>query len=101
MFDIFKNCLMGLVGLSLMAYAEWLSFDKEQRKREFFEHQERMEDLQDRLQERFDRARASRTPINFEDLWRTVEERQRKRKREAATTATPSTASETQPPGDR
>lgn len=96
--ELFKNCLMALLGLSLMAYAEWLSFEKEQSKREFFERQERIEDVQDRLQERLERARATRTPINFEEIWnsvdREIEERHRleREAERAASTATPSSA---------
>ena len=62
---------MGVVGFSLMATAEWLSFDKEQRKREFFERLERQEDVRERLHERLEKARASRTPLDFSDLWKT------------------------------
>jgi len=82
--EFFKNCLMGLVGLSLMAYAEWLSFEKEESKRQFFERQERMEDLQDRLHERLERARASRTPLNFEEIWNSVEKEVEERHRSEA-----------------
>jgi hypothetical protein len=89
--DIVKNCFMMLVGISLMAYGEWLSFEKEQSKREFFERQERMEDVQDRLRERLERARASRTPLDFDDIWdsfdKGVEESRRQREAERAGTA--------------
>lgn len=85
-FDLVKNCLLALVGLSLMAYGEWLSFEKEQSKREFFERQERMEDVRDRLRERLERARATRTPIDFDDLWDSFDKgvEESRRKREAA-----------------
>ena len=90
-FELVKNCLLCLVGLSLMAWGEWLSFEKEESKRQFFEQRERMEDVQDRLHERLERARASRTPLDFDEIWNSyneaVEESRKKRAAERAGTA--------------
>lgn len=64
-----RSCLGALLGLALMGYAEWLSVSKEAAQREFFAGEERREEVAREVRESLERARASRTPINFADLW--------------------------------
>ncbi|MBL4847649.1 MAG: hypothetical protein JKY65_19200 [Planctomycetes bacterium] len=87
--ELFKGCLMGVVGLSIMVYAEWLGFDQEERKREFFQQMDRQQEVMDRVGEDLRKARAARTPIDYSDIWKEFDEARERRRleREARTPA--------------
>lgn len=69
--ELAKGCLQAVLGLGLMAYAEYLPLKREMEQREEQYWEDMREEVREGVRRRLQEARAQRTPIDFsfEALW--------------------------------